>query len=279
MTVGVLTDSTAYFAPGEAEARGIQVVPLYVIFGETTYRDGVDLSIENFFALLTTSKELARTSQPSVGDFQRAFQDLAGTHPEVVAIHLSSHISGTFNTASMAAAQMAGKPVVEMVDSKTTSVGQAFVVRDAADAASRGASLTEVATVARDSADKVRTYLAIDTLEYLQRGGRLGRTRALLGQALDVKPILGLDDEGQITQFARVRTRRKSLATLVELAGSRGQPRRFAVVDATTPEDAQDIRIRLERAFQGVPIEVGRAGPVIGVHAGPGMIGIQVQEV
>jgi fatty acid kinase fatty acid binding subunit len=279
MTVGVLTDSTAYFAPGEAEARRVKVVPLYVMFGETTYRDGVDLSIDGFFELLTGSKELVRTSQPSAGDFQKAFREIAAAHKEVVAIHLSSHISGTFNTASMAAEQMKGDPRIEMVDSKTTSVGQAFVVRDALDAASRGVGLAEVAGVARDSADKVRTYLAIDTLEYLQRGGRLGRTQAFLGQALDVKPILGLDDDGKIAQFARVRTRKKSLDTLIELAGSRGQPRRIAVVDATTPEDAQEVRIRLERNFPGVPIEVGFAGPVIGVHAGPGMVGIQVQEV
>ena len=279
MTVGVLTDSTAYFAPGEAEARGVKIVPLYVIFGETTYRDGVDLSIDGFFELLTGSKELARTSQPSAGDFQMAYREMAATTAEVVAIHLSSHLSGTFNTSAMAAAQMNGHPRIEMVDSKATSVGQAFVVRDALDAANRGAGLAEVAGIARESADKVRTYLAIDTLEYLQRGGRLGRTQALLGQALDVKPILGLDDEGKIAQFARVRTRRKSLDTLVELAGSRGQPRRIAVVDATTPEDAQEVRIRLERNFPGVPIEVGFAGPVIGVHAGPGMVGIQVQEV
>ena len=279
MAVGILTDSTAYFAPGEAEARGVKTVPLYVIFGETTYRDGVDLSIDGFFELLTASKELARTSQPSAGDFQRAFREMAPTSPEVVAIHLSSHISGTFNTAAMAAAQTNGDPRIELVDSKTTSVGQTFVVRDAVDAASRGAGLIEVAEIARASADKVRTYLAIDTLEYLQRGGRLGRTQAFLGQALDVKPIIGLDDEGKIAQFARVRTRRKSLDMLVELAGSRGEPRRIAVVDATTPEDAQDVRIRLERTFPTVPIEVGRAGPVIGVHAGPGMVGIQVQEV
>lgn len=279
MTVGILTDSTAYFAPGEAAARGVRVVPLYVIFGETTYRDGVDLSIDDFFALLTSSKELARTSQPSAGDFQRAYSEMAVTAQEVVSIHLSSHISGTFNTSAMAASQMNGNPRVEMVDSKATSLGQTFVVRDAVDAASRRASFADVVAVARESADKVRTYLAIDTLEYLQRGGRLGRTQALLGAALDVKPILGLDDEGKIAQFARVRTRKKSLDTLIELAGSRGQPRRLAVVDATTPEDAQDVRVRLERVFPEVPIEVGRAGPVIGVHAGPGMVGIQVQEV
>ena len=279
MTVGILTDSTAYFAPGEAAARGVRVVPLYVIFGETTYRDGVDLSIDDFFALLTSSKELARTSQPSAGDFQRAYSEMTATAQEVVSIHLSSHISGTFNTSAMAASQMNGNPRVEMVDSKATSLGQTFVVRDAVDAASRRATFADVVAVARESADKVRTYLAIDTLEYLQRGGRLGRTQALLGAALDVKPILGLDDEGKIAQFARVRTRKKSLDTLIELAGSRGQPRRLAVVDATTPEDAQDVRVRLERVFPQVPIEVGRAGPVIGVHAGPGMVGIQVQEV
>src|SRR5512145_2544068 len=102
MTVGVLTDSTAYFAPGEAEARGVKIVPLYVTFGETTYRDGVDLSIDGFFELLRGSKELARTSQPSAGDFQRAFREMAAITSEVLAIHLSSHISGTFNTSAMA---------------------------------------------------------------------------------------------------------------------------------------------------------------------------------
>jgi DegV family protein with EDD domain len=279
MTVGVLTDSTAYFAPGEAEASGVKVVPLYVIFGERTYRDGVDLSIDEFFELLTSSKEVARTSQPSAGDFQQAFREMANDTSEVVAIHLSSHISGTFNTSAMAAAQMNGNPSVEMVDSKATSIGQAFVVRDAVEAAARGATLAETADVARESADKIRTYLAIDTLEYLQRGGRLGRAQAFLGQALDVKPILGLDDEGKIAQFGRVRTRKKALDMLIELAGSRGHPRRLAVADATTPEDAQEVRLRLERAFPGVPVEVGRAGPVIGVHAGPGMVGVQVQEV
>ncbi|MEX2237038.1 MAG: DegV family protein [Dehalococcoidia bacterium] len=279
MTVRVLTDSTAYFAPGEAAARGVTIVPLYVIFGETTYKDGVELSIDEFFAKLVSSKDLPKTSQPSAGDFHDAYRSLGQPGVQVAAIHLSSHLSGTHNTSRMAAEQMAGHPPVEVVDSLTTSVGQAFVVRAAAEAAARGAGLSDVTSVAREVAAKVHTYLAIDTLQYLQRGGRLGRAQAFFGSALDVKPIIGLDDEGKIAQFAKVRTRRKALDTLLELAGSRGTPRRLAVVDATTPADAQSVKIRLERAFPNTPVEVGRAGPVIGVHAGPGMMGIQVEEV
>ena len=173
---------------------------------------------------------------------------------------------------------MDDRPPIEVVDSKATSLGLTFVVRAAADAARGGASLPEVVSVARAASDKIRTYLALDTMEFLQRGGRVGRAQAFLGSALDMKPILGLDREGKVAQFGRVRTRRKSLDKLVELAGSEGTPRRLAVVDATTPEDAQEVRVKLESAFPDVPIEVGKAASVIGVHAGPGMIGLMVQE-
>lgn len=278
MTVRILTDSTAYFGPGEAEAAGVTVVPLYVVFGDETLRDGIDLSQAEFFARLARSKELPTTSQPSTGDFIAAYRQLGET-ADVLAIHLSSHLSGTCANSELAASQLSGRPRVEVVDSRATSVGQTFVVREAVDAASRGASLDDAAALARATADKVRTYLAIDTLQYLQKGGRVGRTAALLGTALSVKPILGLDDEGRVHEFARVRTRRKSLDTLVELAGSRGAPKRIAVVDATTPADALEVKGRLEEAFPGVPVEIGLAGPVIGVHAGPGMLGVQVQEV
>lgn len=279
MAVGLLTDSTAYFPQGEAEAAGIAVVPLYVIFGATTYRDGVDLTQAEFFQRLVDSKELPSTSQPAIGDFEAAYRQLGESTPDVVAIHLSSHLSGTCGTSALAASQLNGNPSVDVVDSKSTSIGQAFVVRDALAAATGGAARSEVAAVARAAAAKVRTYLAIDTLEYLQKGGRVGRTRALLGTALAVKPIIGLDDEGMIHEFAKVRTRKKSLDTLIELAGSRGRPRRIGVVDATTPDDARQVKSRLEAAFPGVPVEFGLAGPVIGVHAGPGMLGVQVQEV
>jgi fatty acid kinase fatty acid binding subunit len=277
MAVRVLTDSTAYFSPGEAEALSVTVVPLYVIFGDQTYRDGVDLTIDDFFRLLVESQDLPRTSQPSAGDFEQAYRRLAETTDEIVAVHLSSHISGTLNTSAMAATALSGNPKIEVVDSKAISVGQAWVVRAAVEAAQSGLGLAEVAAAAHRVADSIRTLVAIDTLEYLRRGGRLGRTQAFLGSALDVKPILGLE-EGQIVQLGRVRTRRKSVDRLIELASEARHPKRFAVADATTPAEAQELRQRLERAFPAIPVEVGRAGPVIGVHAGPGMLGIQVME-
>jgi fatty acid kinase fatty acid binding subunit len=279
MPVQILTDSTAYFAPGEVEALAVTVVPLYVVFGDDVYRDGVDLTVDQFFQKLVSCKDLPRTSQPSLGDFQQAYQAMARSTDEVVAIHLSSHISGTFNTSSLAAAHTDGRLRVEVVDSKATSLGQTFIVREAAEAARRGAALAEVAAIARAASNKIRTFVAVDTLEFLRRGGRLGRAQALLGGALDVKPILGLDSEGKVVQFGRVRTRRKSLDRLVELACSGGEPRRIAIGDATTPADAEEVKLRMEQAYPGVPVEVGRAGAVIGVHAGPGMLGIQVQEV
>ncbi|MPZ23358.1 MAG: DegV family EDD domain-containing protein [Dehalococcoidia bacterium] len=277
MTVRILTDSTAWFAPGEARKLGVAVVPLYVVFGESAYRDGVDLSVRDFFAMLLESPDLPRTSQPSPGDFQVAYQALAEQGASaVLAIHLSSHLSGTFATSKTAAEQSAGLET-EVVDSKCTAAGQTFIIREAAQAIAEGATLKEAAAVARRAADKVHTFIAIDTLEYLQRGGRVSKTKALFGAALGVKPLLGLRD-GEVAELGRVRTRRRSLDRLLELATSCGPLKRAAICDATTADEARELKQRLEQALPGVPVELGRIGAVIGVHAGPGMVGIQVQE-
>lgn len=275
MPVRVVTDSTADLPPHVAKELGISVVPLMVVFGEKAYRDGVDLTSEQFFERLTQSTVLPTTSQPSVGAFQEVYSKLARETKEIVSIHLTSKASGTVESALRARETFTKGPRIEIVDSLTASMGVGLIAMAAARAAKAGASLEEVVSVARGMVPRIDVVVLLETLEYLRRGGRIGRATSFLGGVLNLKPILAVRD-GEVQPVARVRTRKKAIDKMLELAMAHEGISEVAVMHGTTPDEAEALAHRVSERLPGVPVHTGRIGPVIGVHGGPGLLGIIV---
>jgi DegV family protein with EDD domain len=275
--VAVVTDSTADLPPDVVQALGITVVPLQVIFGEESFRDRIDLTSEDFFRRLKTAKELPRTSQPSTGEFLHAYETLLAQTDRILSIHLSSRFSGTFQTARRAAQELIGKAHIEVIDSETVSMAMGFAVIAAAEAGRGGGDLEACAEAARAVLRRQRVAIALDTLEYLRRGGRIGRAQALLGGLLNVKPILTIKN-GEAHPLARVRTRRKALDEVLRLSLEQGSITRAAVMHADSAEEANRLAEEIARRAPGIPVIVGEIGPVIAVHGGPGLVGVAVVE-
>jgi DegV family protein with EDD domain len=276
VAVRVVTDSTADLPAEVARELDITVVPLTVHFGEETFYDGVDITSGQFFDRLRAAKDLPRTSQPSVGAFQEAYARLEGEADAIVSIHISSRLSGTYNAAVLAAEGVSGPPV-RVVDSRTASLGLGIAAMEAARAARDGADLETVVHVAERTLDGISIVFTLDTLEYLARGGRIGRASAFLGTLLNIKPVLTVED-GEIAPVERVRTRAKALDRLCDLLLDRPAVRLGAVLHGQCPEDAERLLARLRARYPGVPVMTGQVGPVIGVYTGPGVIGMCLLE-
>jgi DegV family protein with EDD domain len=273
--VKVVTDSTADLPLEIVSELGITIISLQVIFGEQTYRDGIDISSEQFFEMLASSKALPQTSQPSVGEFQEVYERLASDTESILSIHLSAGFSGTFNTAQLAARSLIGRCTIEVIDSGTVSMAMGFAVIAAARTARNGGDLDACAAAARSALKRQRLAVTVDTLEYLRRGGRIGRAAALVGGLLRLKPILTIRD-GEAFPLARVRTRKKALEEMLNICLQDATIEEAIIMDSTTPDDARHLREELTARCPGVPIHSGRIGPVIGVHGGPGLIGLAV---
>jgi DegV family protein with EDD domain len=273
--VRVVTDSTADLPPELAADLGISVVPLQIIFGEETFRDGIDMDAAVFFQRLSASKELPRTSQPSAGDFVEVYERLALETDRILSIHLSSGFSGTVETARQAAQELTGRVQIEVIDSHSVSMAMGLAVIEAARAAQAGGDLSACADTARSVLRRTRIAVTLESLEYLRRGGRIGRAQALLGGLLRIKPILTIRD-GEAFPLARARTRQKALDEMRRLCLEQGRITEAAVMQATTPDDARYLADQVAQRFPGAPVHVGQMGPVIGVHGGPGLIGLAV---
>lgn len=277
MTVRIVTDSTADLPPGMAEELGVVVVPLRVSFGDEVYRDGVDLTPDQFFAKLAASSSLPTTSQPSAGDFLEVYQALHQEADGIVSIHIAASLSGTVQSALLARQSLQAACPIEIVDSRSVSLGLGLVVIKAAAAARAGAPLADVVAVARRALQRLHIFFMVDTLEYLQRGGRIGRAQAFLGTLLQVKPILCLRD-GEVHPLERTRTRARALDRLFELISALPCVSDYGVIHATTPDDAQALAQRLRAATPHAQLYMSRLGPVVGTHAGPGVVGVGALE-
>jgi DegV family protein with EDD domain len=275
--VRIVTDSTADLPAEIAMELGIDIVPLQVLFGEKAYRDGLDITSEHFFEMLPKSKELPTTSQPSTGEFVRVYERLAADTDHILSIHLSAGFSGTVGTARLAARELIGRCEIDVIDSGTVSMAMGFAVMAAARTAQGGASLEACGAAARSVLERQRLAVTVDTLEYLRRGGRIGRAQAFLGGLLKLKPILTIRD-GQAHPLTRVRTRRKALDEMLRICLEDGTVEEAIIMDSTTPEDAAYLREEVMKRCPGVPVYSGRIGPVIGVHGGPGLIGLAVVQ-
>lgn len=275
--VAVVTDSTADLTPEVAARHGITVVPLNVHFGRESFRDQVDLSTDEFMARLPAADKLPTTSQPSTGTFEEVFRSLASNHDEIVAVLISSRLSGTVQSAQLAAEAVAGTIPVEIIDSGNASYVLGMMAIRAAGLAADGRTAAEIATTLRAEMMTYHLVFFVETLEHLRRGGRIGKAAQLVGTFLNLKPLLRID-EGQVVPFERTRTRKKALAALAAFATELHGIERAGVIYNTTPDDAEALAARIAPLSADPDVPIVKFGPVIATHIGPGVVGLAIKE-
>jgi DegV family protein with EDD domain len=273
MSVKIVTDSTSDLPKGLARELGITVVPLNVHFNLDTFQDGVDMQADQFYQRLLTSPVLPKTSAPAPGVFKQCYQALARESGEIVSIHISSKLSGTCEAALAARKDIDAACRIEVIDSKSVTMGLGLLVIAAARAAQKGASLEEVVALVRDSIGKVFVAGAPDTLEFLQKGGRLGKAQAWLGSILNIKPIISLEN-GEVVPLERVRTHTKAMARMYELMEERLPAESIALLYSTDGQAAQQLADRLQSAFPRQQVYLAQFGPVLGTYLGPNSLGV-----
>jgi DegV family protein with EDD domain len=281
MSVALVTDSTASLPAATVAARGITVVPLQVVIGASAYDEGVDEQVTpQLLAEALREWVPVSTSRPNPDAILEVYDRLAGEgYDEIVSVHISAELSGTFESAQLAARR--AKVPVTPVDSRQVGMGTGFAVLAAADAVEAGADAAKAAAAARERAQQTTSLFYVDTLEYLRRGGRMGAAAALVGSALAVKPILTVDD-GKVGPLEKVRTSAKALSRLEELAVEAAGDAEVdvAVAHLASPDRAQQLAERLgdrlEKGLQDREVEVGEIGAVLGAHVGPGMVAVTV---
>lgn len=273
MVVRIVTDSACDLPQARADALGIEIVPLSIRFGDEEFVDRVELSNDEFWRKVATSPVLPETAAPSPGAFEERFRALAADGADgIVCINLSSRLSGTMQAAQVAAKALEGDIPVSVVDSLSVSMGLGRQCIAAQAAAATGADLETVANAAESLAPTIRLFGALDTLEHLRRGGRIGGAQAMLGSVLSIKPIIELRD-GVVVEAGKVRTRSKSLHHLADRLAAATKPTGVIVFHAQAP-DIEEFLDLLEPSVPRAEIEVGAIGPVIGTHGGPRTIGL-----
>ncbi len=278
--VAILTDSTAYLPQDLLARYHIATIPLQVIWGEETFRDGVTIQPGDFYRRLQTAKLMPTTSQPSAGAMKEAFSRLLEQDAAVLGIFISSKLSGTIQSAAQGREMLgSGAENIEIFDSQTTAMAMGFQVLAAARAAAEGASLEECVHAAEQSRQHSGIHFVVDTLEFLHRGGRIGGAQRFLGTALNMKPILKMN-EGKIEAEERVRTKGKAIERLVEIVTEecRGKsPVRLAALHANSPAEAQTVLDKAAALLQPSETFTCELSPVIGTHVGPGTIALAYQ--
>ena len=273
MAVKIVTDSTCDIAREDVARFEISVVPAYVLFGEESYRQGIDINPTQFYARLQSSAQLPSTSQPTPGDFTECLEPLVSAGHQVVCITVARQLSGTYNSAAQAASQF-DDGAVTLIDSGTASVGHMLQVVAAAEAAAEaGATAESVAETARARASGGYGYAMVDTLEYLQKGGRIGKAQAFMGSLLKVKPILRVAN-GEVLPVDRPRNARRGLQRLEELVREAGSVSKLAVAYTTDPGPAEEMRNRLADLAASENTYTVQIGSAIGTHVGPGAVAV-----
>lgn len=276
MTVKVVTDSTADLPPEIVKEYGITVVPLYVLFGENMYRDGVDMTKDQFFERLLKDPIHPSTTQPTPQDFVDVYEKLDPENDGIISIHIARKMSGTCNSADQAI-QLMGKKEgsIEVIDTQNVSMGLGLIVIAAAESARAGKSLQEIKDEINQIIPKIRLVALFDTLKYLAKGGRIGKAKSMVGAMLNVKPLLVLK-EGEFSPFGQVRSRSKGIDRLLDFARESSSIADMAIIYSTTPDDAQALADRMD-FFKG-KVRLCPIGSVIGVHGGPGVMGVTYRE-
>ena len=273
MTVRVVADTACDLPPDVVERYGIELVPLTIRFGSDELVDRRDLTPSDFWARIATSPVLPETAAPSPGAFEEAFRRAAeGGADGVVCVTISSGLSATHEAARLAADAVSGDIPVRVIDSRAVSMSEGTVALAAARAAADGKGLEEAAAAAEEIVPRTRTFAALDTLENLRKGGRLGAAQALLGSMLSIKPIIQVAD-GKVEPESRQRTRGKSLRYLADKVRQSAPVENLAVMHGSAP-DLDELLRHLVDVHPREEIMVGEVGPVIGTHAGPRVIGV-----
>jgi DegV family protein with EDD domain len=275
--IRVVTDSSCDLPAPLVEALGIEIVPLTIRFGTEEYVDQVELSTAAFWEKVQESSTLPETAAPSPGAFETCFRELMARGASgIVCINLSSHLSGTMQSAQVAAAAVSNECPVQVIDSQTASMGLGNLCLTAARRAADGDSLESIVAEVSDRRDRTRLFATLDTLDHIRKSGRIGNARALLGSMLSIKPVVEIR-EGVVNEGGRVRTRSKALKLLASKAAE-SRIEHLAVLHANAP-DADELLEMLAPIFPRDEIVTGIIGPVIGTHAGPRVIGVSYQVV
>ncbi|MBI2854233.1 MAG: DegV family protein [Chloroflexi bacterium] len=277
MALKIVTDSTADLPRDLARQLDIRVVPLTVRFGTETYLDGVQLSADEFFRKLVQSPVLPTTAAPGPGVFSELYNYLLDQGHEVLSMHISSKLSATFGSAVAGKNNLSAGSKVEVVDTMSVSMGLGLLALQAARVAVEGATLAEAVELVKRKMPAVKLYGAFDTLEYLYKGGRIGRAQALLGSMLNLKPMIVVRD-GEVHPLERVRTRAKAVARLRQLVENSKDPEELAVIHATTPDDMEDLSKQVEKLVPGKRVHRTQFGPVLGTYTGPGILAVGLLE-
>jgi DegV family protein with EDD domain len=275
--VAIVTDSTADLTPEVQDRHRIVVVPLNVHFGQETFRDGVDLDPDAFLAKMAATDKLPTTSQPSVGAFEEAFRSLASDHDEILCVLISSRLSGTLQSATLAAQAVQDVVPVTIVDSENVSYALGFQAIRAAQLADEGRPAVGIAAILNAEVPQYHIIFFVETLEHLRRGGRIGKAAKLLGSMLQLRPLLRVDG-GQIVPFERTRTRSKATTALIEFARELNGIEQSAVIYNSTPEEAASLADRVRPLAQVQDVPIVQFGPVISTHVGPGVLGLVLKE-
>jgi len=271
MAVKILTDSVADLPADIVKELDITVIPIILRWGEEVLRDGVDITAEQFYERLKRSKIPPTTSLPSPGMFVEAYDKLADSADAIAAITVSARMSGTYEVAVSSSRLMQKKCRVEVIDSKTATMCQGFLVIKAARAAKAGKNLDEITETVRANIPRVDFLCTFDTLEYLKRGGRIGKAQAFLGSLLKINPLINLR-EGVVEPAGRTHSRSRAIDRLVDFVLGYRHVEELAILSATTPHESEFIAKRVSRVFPRERIYFSRPTPVIGTHTGPGFI-------
>jgi DegV family protein with EDD domain len=270
----VVVDSTADFPDAQARFPNWRVVPLYVLFDDESFRDYVDLPPADFYARLRSSPVMPTTSQPTPGDFAAVYEDLAG-YERIYSLHLSAKFSGTWESAKLGAGEQLGSRI-RAVDTESASLGITLLGLSLQRRLERGTTDEEIEALMGAFKRKAGLVFTVETLEFLARGGRIGRAQAWAGELLSIKPILTIDD-GEIVPVKRVRGNKKAFAefqrTFEEATVDRPSLR-VAIAHADAPEREQALRSMVRDVRPSAQVEAGMLGPVVGTHAGPGAVGL-----
>ncbi len=268
MAIKIVTDSTSDLPKDIARQLGITVIPLNVHFGTDTYKDGEEMQADEFYGRLLTNPTLPKTSAPSPGLFREHYNRLMVDGSDIVSIHISHKLSGTFEAAVTGKRDLANGHRVEVLDSRSVTMGLGLVAMSAAALAKQGASLNQIVDLVNESGRNVYLASAVDSLEYLQKGGRIGRAQALIGSMLSIKPIISVSD-GEVIPLERVRTYSKAVGRIYQLLEERLPARGLAIMYSTDDGEAAKMMRHVQEKYPQQAVVMARFGPVLGTYMGP----------
>ncbi len=275
MTLKIIADSLGDVPAELVRKLDITIIPIHVLFGLESFRDGLDMTTEQFYTKLVGSKTLPTTSVPAPGTFIEIYDKVAKEADEIIVLTISHKLSGTYDTALRASDMMKQKRRIKVIDTMQVIMGEGLLTIQAAEAAKAGVVFEDVVSLIQNNIPRVESRMAFDTLEYLKRGGRIGAATAFLGSILKLNPVLYLRD-GEIFPLSRERSRSKAIESLYNFVLSYSNIEAIAVEDATTPEEADGLAQRLKAKFPDKPIYRSKVGAVIGAHVGPSVIAVSV---